>query len=49
VVEGFRSVLLGTGSITPMILLTSAVVALALCLSGALYFRRTEKIFADVA
>jgi len=47
VIEGFRWALLGTTVPGPM-LLVSAVVALLLLFSGAMYFRRMEKTFADV-
>jgi lipopolysaccharide transport system permease protein len=49
VVEGFRWALLGSGSAPgPMIWLSTAV-AVLLLLGGAMYFRRTERSFADVA
>jgi len=47
VIEGFRWALLGTTPPGPM-LLVSAVAALLLLFSGAMYFRRMEKSFADV-
>jgi len=47
VIEGFRWALLGTTPPGPM-LLFSAVAALLLLVSGAMYFRRMEKTFADV-
>lgn len=47
VVEGFRWALLGTGHLDPMFGV-SVVVALGLLLSGLVYFRRTERTFADV-
>ncbi len=49
VIEGFRSALLGA---TPMpwdMILVGALSAAAIAVSGALYFRRMERIFADVA
>lgn len=49
VIEGFRSALLGT---TPMpwdLILPGALSAMLIAISGALYFRRMERIFADVA
>jgi lipopolysaccharide transport system permease protein len=49
VIEGFRSALLGT---TPMpwdLILTGTLSAISIAVIGALYFRRTERIFADVA
>lgn len=48
VVEGFRWALLGTKTAPGTIVFVSALVALALLISGALYFRRMEKSFADV-
>ena len=49
VIEGFRAVLLGTRPLEPWLILQAAGVALVLFLSGAFYFRRTERVFADVA
>jgi lipopolysaccharide transport system permease protein len=49
VVEGFRWVLLDTPTAPRPMLAVSALVTLALLMSGALYFRRMEKTFADVA
>jgi len=49
VVEGFRWALLGTDTAPGPIVLVSAVAALGLLISGAYYFRRMEKTFADVA
>jgi lipopolysaccharide transport system permease protein len=48
VVEGFRWALLGTETAPGPIMLVSALVAVALLVSGAFYFRRMEKTFADV-
>lgn len=48
VVEGFRWALLGTKTAPGTIVFVSALAALALLISGALYFRRMEKTFADV-
>jgi lipopolysaccharide transport system permease protein len=48
VVEGFRWALLGTQTRPGPMLAVSALAAAALLLSGALYFRRMEKTFADV-
>ena len=48
VVEGFRWALLGTNTRPGPIILVSSLVAVALMLSGAFYFRRMEKTFADV-
>jgi lipopolysaccharide transport system permease protein len=48
VVEGFRWALLGTEmTVGPMILL-SAVASVVMLVSGAFYFRRMDKTFADV-
>jgi lipopolysaccharide transport system permease protein len=49
VIEGFRSTLLGTGSMPWDLLLMGAASASAIFILGALYFRRTERVFADVA
>ncbi len=48
VVEGFRWATLGTGAAPVSLLSASAVVALVLCVTGALYFRSVERSFADV-
>ena len=48
VVEGFRWALLGTGEPPGPLLAASVGAALALLVSGAFYFRRVEKTFADV-
>jgi lipopolysaccharide transport system permease protein len=48
VVEGFRWALLGTETPPGPIVLVSALVAVGLLISGAYYFRRMEKTFADV-
>jgi lipopolysaccharide transport system permease protein len=49
VIEGFRSVLLGTGGVEWPIIGLSIVVGGILFITGSLYFRRMERIFADVA
>jgi lipopolysaccharide transport system permease protein len=49
VIEGFRSVLLGTGAVPWGAIGVSLAVAAVLLASGALYFRRMESVFADVA
>ncbi len=49
VVEGFRWALLGTETAPGLIIIVSALVAVGLLVSGAFYFRRMEKTFADVA
>lgn len=48
VVEGFRWALLGTDTAPGPMLLISSVVAAALLVGGAFYFRRMERTFADV-
>ncbi len=48
VVEGFRWALLGTDTAPGLIIIVSSLVALALLVGGAFYFRRMEKTFADV-
>ncbi len=49
VVEGFRWALLGTDTAPGPIIIVSSLVALGLLVSGAFYFRRMERTFADVA
>jgi lipopolysaccharide transport system permease protein len=48
VVDGSRWALLGTGSPPGPMVAASTLVALLLLVSGALYFRRMERTFADV-
>ena len=48
VVEGFRWALLGTDTAPGPIMVVSSMTALVLFVSGAFYFRRMEKTFADV-
>jgi len=48
VVEGFRWALLGTENAPGPIIIVSALVAVGSLISGAYYFRRMEKTFADV-
>lgn len=48
VVEGFRWALLSTDTAPGPIIIVSSLVALGLLVSGAFYFRRMEKTFADV-
>ena len=48
IIDGFRWSLLGTDSVSLPVIGVSALTALALVISGALYFRRMEKNFADV-
>ena len=49
VIQTFRAVLLRTGDIPWGTLGVSTIVGLVLFLSGTMYFRRTEHLFADVA
>ncbi len=48
VVEGFRWALLGVDTSPRPMLIASSLAALLLLVGGAFYFRRMEKIFADV-
>jgi lipopolysaccharide transport system permease protein len=48
VVEGFRWALLGTDTAPGAIVVISSLMALVMLISGAFYFRRMEKTFADV-
>ena len=48
VVEGFRWALLGTDTGPGAMILVSCLMALAILITGAFYFRRMEKTFADV-
>jgi lipopolysaccharide transport system permease protein len=48
VVEGFRWALLGTDMVPGPVLVVSSFIAISLLFSGAIYFRRLEKSFADV-
>lgn len=48
VVEGFRWALLGTNTAPGPMIIVSSLVSLLILVSGALYFRRMEKTFADV-
>jgi lipopolysaccharide transport system permease protein len=48
VVEGFRWALLGTSTSPGPIIAVSSLVAVMLLISGAFYFRRMERTFADV-
>jgi lipopolysaccharide transport system permease protein len=49
VIEGFRSAFLGTRPMPYGWIALGTVTALAMTVSGALYFRNREKLFADVA
>ena len=48
VVEGFRWALLGTNTAPGAIIVVSSLAASTILISGAFYFRRMEKTFADV-
>ena len=48
VVEGFRWALLGTNTAPGPIIVVSSLAAIVILISGAYYFRRMEKTFADV-
>lgn len=48
VVEGFRWALLGSGHAPGPMVLVSAVAALVILVTGAFYFRRMERTFADI-
>jgi lipopolysaccharide transport system permease protein len=48
VVEGFRWALLGAETAPGPMILVSSAAALALLLGGAFYFRRMERVFADI-
>ena len=49
VVEGFRWALLNTDAPPVYMVILSFIVALVLFISGMYYFRKTEKVFADIA
>jgi lipopolysaccharide transport system permease protein len=49
VIEGFRSALLGTNPMPWDLILPGLVSSVIMLLVGAMYFRRKERIFADVA
>jgi lipopolysaccharide transport system permease protein len=48
VVEGFRWALLGTNSAPGPIIVVSSLAALLILISGAFYFKRMERTFADL-
>lgn len=48
IIEGFRSILLGTVSFPFRMIAISTIVSILLLVSGAMYFRRMERSFADV-
>ena len=49
VIEGFRSALLGTRPMPWDLIAVGSITALVIAITGAFYFRRMERIFADVA
>ena len=49
IIEGFRSILLQTNPMPWDLIGIGAIIATGLFVTGALYFRRMEKYFADVA
>lgn len=49
IVEGFRAVLLGTSAVAWPTIGLSLAMGAVLFVTGSLYFRRTERVFADVA
>ena len=49
VIEGFRSILLQTNPIPWDVIFSGSIVAIITFISGAFYFRRMEKFYADVA
>jgi len=49
VIEGFRSALLGSNPMPWDLILMGGLSATLIAVSGAFYFRRMERIFADVA
>ena len=48
VLDGFRWAILGTTGAPDLMVAVSAIVAVALLVSGTFYFRRMERNFADV-
>jgi lipopolysaccharide transport system permease protein len=49
VIEGFRSALLGTNPMPWNYIITGSIVAALLAITGAFYFKKMERTFADVA
>ena len=49
VVSGFRAVVLGQGPVPSESMFTSLVVSVTLATLGLAYFRRVERVFADIA
>jgi lipopolysaccharide transport system permease protein len=48
VIEGFRWAILGSGQAPGMITLISGLMSLFLFISGMFYFKRMERLFADM-
>lgn len=48
IIEGFRSVLLGTVAFPGIMLLISAILSIAIFLFGLFYFKQMERYFADI-
>lgn len=48
VIEGFRSILLGTVAFPTEMLLVSALISVSLFIIGVLYFKQMERYFADI-
>lgn len=48
VVEGFRWALLGTGQAPGLMTLVSSLVSIVILISGMFYFKRMERLFADM-
>ena len=49
VIEGFRAALLGTTAMPWDLIGIGTLSAVLIAVSGAFYFRRMERVFADVA
>jgi lipopolysaccharide transport system permease protein len=49
VIEGFRSSIIGRNPMPWDLLIMGAISAIILFISGAFYFKRMERLFADVA
>jgi lipopolysaccharide transport system permease protein len=47
-IELFRATLLGTGNPDWMVVLFPLISSTVICVSGMLYFRQRERVFADV-
>lgn len=48
IIEGFRSILLGSVAFPFKMILLSTIISILIFVSGAMYFRRMEQYFADV-